>query len=157
VQKEITVICELKKENLLLEVKKEQHTDTENEYTAAQSGVDWLLKLKAEVRQKNNRELGIFGTSIGGTWLFSEFETEVSYFVDEDESRVGKKYMDKSVLHPSEVKKGGYIVIPMPYEIATQIASRLKDTNGVYYAPSPLCAQYQPTIGPSSAYPPDKA
>jgi 2-polyprenyl-3-methyl-5-hydroxy-6-metoxy-1,4-benzoquinol methylase len=136
VQKEITIVCESKKEVEAQDTNKVENT--ENDYLAAQSSIAWLQNLKSDIRQKRNCKLGIFGTSIAGTWLHSELLDEISFFVDEDEDRIGKTYMNKTVLRPSEVRKGEYIVIPMPHEIAKQIASRLQHTNGVYFTPSPI-------------------
>ena len=74
-----------------------------------------------------NSNFGIFGTSISGTWLASEFENKVSFFIDEDINRVGKTYMGKPVYSINEnLNSENLIIMPLRYDIAFKVFERLK-------------------------------
>jgi SAM-dependent methyltransferase len=70
--------------------------------------------------------LGVFGTSIAGTWLYNEMKEKVAFFVDEDPARIGKRFMNRPIYHPSALPNEGAVYIPLPYEIAKEIAERLR-------------------------------
>jgi 2-polyprenyl-3-methyl-5-hydroxy-6-metoxy-1,4-benzoquinol methylase len=75
-------------------------------------------------RMQSLGEFGIFGTSIGATWLYGYF-ADVSFFLDEDPHRIGKTHFNKPIYFPQKVYgKNIPISIPLPRAIAEQIISR---------------------------------
>ena len=71
---------------------------------------------------------GIFGTSISATWLASEFEKKVSFFIDEDINRVGKTYMGKPVYSIYDnIENENPIIMPLRYDIAFKVYQRLEN------------------------------
>ena len=70
-------------------------------------------------------EVALFGTSIGGIWLNSMFPNAFSYFVDEDDSRVGRTLFGKKVLSMNDIPSGAVVVIPIAPLVADGIRERL--------------------------------
>lgn len=89
--------------------------------------IDWLLEMKKMANTlSRNDHFGIFGTSIAGTWLFSELErTSVKFFIDEDLSRVGQNYYGCNVYHPSGVADSSTVFMPFTKCIAESIKNRM--------------------------------
>jgi len=88
--------------------------------------ITWLEKIAAAARKRATRgEIGVFGTSIAGTWLFGELEGRVGFFVDEDPQRVGKRWHDRPIYPPREIPAGSCVIIPLPSSLAESIARRI--------------------------------
>ncbi len=88
----------------------------------------WLRDVAAGARRAAALNgFGIFGTSISATWLFTMMPDQVEYFVDEDPSRTGKRYMDRPVYAPDRLPAGANVYIPLVPGIATNIVRRLGD------------------------------
>jgi SAM-dependent methyltransferase len=95
----------------------------------------WLEKVVATARDlMATRPIGIFGTSIAATWLAAELET-AAYFVDEDAARVGKLFMGRPVLHPTDLQFGSDVFVAMPQPLAQSVAKRLQRPGVRYHAP----------------------
>lgn len=110
----------------------------------AQTGIDlaastvrWLGELLELARQlaKPDR-FGIFGTSISGMWLFGALGDKVSFFVDEDPKRIGRKHAGRPVLRPADVPPGATVFIPLAPAIASRVAGRYVDASA-RFVPSP--------------------
>jgi dTDP-4-dehydrorhamnose reductase/2-polyprenyl-3-methyl-5-hydroxy-6-metoxy-1,4-benzoquinol methylase len=69
--------------------------------------------------------VGIFGSSISATWLASELQGKVSFFVDEDSNRVGHRHMDLPIVGLDGIPAGATVLMPMNPKIAKAIAARL--------------------------------
>lgn len=69
--------------------------------------------------------VGIFGTSIGGVWLASQLGAGAAFFVDEDESRVGRDLMGLPVLRPEGIPGGAAVVLPLAPAVAKAVIQRL--------------------------------
>lgn len=78
--------------------------------------------------------VGLFGTSIAGTWLAAEAGDAIAFFVDEDPNRVGRTYLDKPVYAPAAVPAGSSVFVGLPSAAAVGICSRLA-TSGVTFLP----------------------
>jgi hypothetical protein len=78
--------------------------------------------------------IGLFGTSIAGTWLASEVGERVAFFVDEDPARIGRKYLDRPVHSPADVPPGSRVFVGLPPVVATGICTRLA-RSGVEFIP----------------------
>jgi SAM-dependent methyltransferase len=90
------------------------------------SRLGWLEEISTSAGNlSTQREIGLFGTSIAGTWLFAELEGAASFFVDEDPHRIGTRWHDRSVYHPREIPTGSSVVVPLPRPLAESIARRI--------------------------------
>jgi SAM-dependent methyltransferase len=101
-----------------------------------ESGLTWLGRLIACARELSRQgPLGLFGTSIAATWLFSELQGEVAFFVDEDPNRIGRTCMDRPVFHPAQVPRGSQVLVGLPIELAEAICRRLRLAGVSYHLP----------------------
>jgi 2-polyprenyl-3-methyl-5-hydroxy-6-metoxy-1,4-benzoquinol methylase len=92
----------------------------------AVKAVKWLQRVKEHALYLSKKgQIGIFGTSISGTWLYSEISRNVEFFVDEDQNRVGRNYMGLPVYHPRDLSPGKMVYIALPYPISKTVKSRL--------------------------------
>ncbi|MFO1321963.1 MAG: class I SAM-dependent methyltransferase [Burkholderiales bacterium] len=89
--------------------------------------VQWLRDVAALGRRlaDDARLLGIFGTSIAATWLAAQLQDRVAFFVDEDESRVGRQHLGKPIHRPADVPRGAVVYLALAPAIASLIAGRL--------------------------------
>jgi SAM-dependent methyltransferase len=88
--------------------------------------LDWLKAAIAGARQFSEAgSFGLFGTSIAGTWLACELGDKVSFFVDEDPSRVGRRYMNLPVYHPSAVPSRSHVFVAFPPFVSDNLKARL--------------------------------
>jgi SAM-dependent methyltransferase len=100
--------------------------------------IAWLKENVARATHIAAREaLGVFGTSIAGTWLYNEIPEKVDFFVDEDPSRIGKRFMNRPVYHPGHLPDKGSVFIPLPYGIAREISKRLRSYGNRFIIPPP--------------------
>jgi SAM-dependent methyltransferase len=86
---------------------------------------------------------GIFGTSIAASWLFSEMQGEVAFFVDEDPNRIGKMHLGCPIYHPKNVPENSFVFIPFCPEQANKIKTRLAahPSDVHFVVPSKLCGE----------------
>jgi trans-aconitate methyltransferase len=126
IPKELTLI--LKPGNKAKKAVKYPNKNTRlKESTAA---VDWLKQTrKGALEASKTKRFGIFGTSIAGTWLFSELDGAADFFVDEDMGRVGKTHMGYPVFHPVDLFQETTVYIPLPHEISIRVKRRLAMTH----------------------------
>jgi SAM-dependent methyltransferase len=93
---------------------------------AAHRAVAWLTALRDRAFGLARGEpIGLFGTSIAGTWLAAQMEAELAFFVDEDPSRIGRDYMGRPVLSPDQVPDGALVYLPLAPKVAASVAARL--------------------------------
>ena len=78
--------------------------------------------------------IGLFGTSIAGTWLASEAGERVGFFVDEDPARTGRMYLGRPVHAPADVPPGSRVFVGLPPAVAAGICTRLA-RSGVEFIP----------------------
>lgn len=69
---------------------------------------------------------GIFGTSIGATWLDAQLDRIPQFFVDEDWNRAGKTLADRPILAVSDIPAGATVYIALSPAIAAAVALRLR-------------------------------
>lgn len=92
------------------------------------SNISWLqdfLQKGKEIKE----EVGVFGTSISATWLTASLGDKVSFFVDEDENRIGQSHLNRPIINPMSIPSGSNILLPMRSDIAKAIAKRLHSPN----------------------------
>lgn len=93
----------------------------------AHAGLAWLEQQMAQCRSLRDAGggFGLFGTSIAGTWLGEVLERRFDFFLDEDEARIGRRYLDVPVLRPEQAPAGATVYIPLPGDLPGRIARRL--------------------------------
>ena len=101
------------------------------------SNVAWLAATLAEARRaaERARTFGLFGTAISGMWLFGALRDKVSFFVDEDMSRVGNSYDGIPILSPAQAPAGSTVFVPLLPEIARRVAGRHAGADVAYVEP----------------------
>jgi len=72
-------------------------------------------------------DYAIFGTSIAGIWLSSQLGKPPIYFIDEDESRRGKKISNIPIITPQELSQDIDIVMAFTHKTGHNIGLRLKE------------------------------
>jgi len=91
--------------------------------------LDWLSRFSASAQRfRKKGEMGIFGTTIAGTWLFAELAGDVAFFVDEDPHKINKTYLGKPVYSPQSLPAGKRVFLAFPTPVAERVAVRLKST-----------------------------
>lgn len=99
--------------------------------------LDYLQSL-LDLANSVSGPIGIFGTSIAGTWLAQSVRDKVAFFVDEDPNRIGRYHLDNPIVSPDRVADGSKVLIPLPPAIAIDVANRLSYLNCEFLLPSGL-------------------
>jgi 2-polyprenyl-3-methyl-5-hydroxy-6-metoxy-1,4-benzoquinol methylase len=87
-----------------------------------------LLASKIEgLSLDKNPNLGIFGSSIAATLLFSRFRDKIKFFVDEDPYKVGNQHFNIPIISTEKIPADSIVIIPMNIEQAISIEDRLKN------------------------------
>ena len=81
-----------------------------------------LVNLATGVKQS----LGIFGTSVAGTWAGSCLDFAHDYWVDEDPSRLGMTWMNKEIVPLSQVNVEDLVVVALAPIKVQSILKRLR-------------------------------
>ena len=126
VRKEITLVARktLKKRALPKQIKLDAR-----ESNKVFAGATWLKSvIRAATVAAKEPNLGIFGSSIAGTWLQSQINNAAKFFVDEDPNRAGRSHMGIPILTPSQIPAYATIVVPLPDVVAKPIIRRLRAT-----------------------------
>jgi SAM-dependent methyltransferase len=102
------------------------------------TAVHWLEAVRQSALELAQRggEFGLFGTSIAATWLGSELEGRIAFFVDEDPNRIGRTHLHLPIYGPHEVPAGRDVYVPLPPEMSASVALRLGSA-AVRYHPVP--------------------
>ena len=106
-----------------------------------EANLAWLTAVLAEARQaaaaakKAAKQFGIFGTSISGMWLYGALRDDVSFFVDEDESRTGNSFEGVPIFSPGQVPAGSVVFVPLHPDVAGRVASRHAGSGAAYVEP----------------------
>lgn len=94
---------------------------------AIENHIHWLESLVLRARRlANERDLGLFGTSIAGSWLKTTLGDGVTYFVDEDTNRIGRNYLGIPIVAPGDVRPGGNVLIGLAPAVASPLTERLR-------------------------------
>ncbi len=100
--------------------------------------VNWLEEtVRAARTDLTGRQGGLFGTSIAATWLFAELGDTVSFFVDEDRSRQGRRHMGLPVYAPEDIPAGSHVFLALPLSLAEAVGRRLSRPDVTYHLPPP--------------------
>jgi len=118
VSKELTVLCSVGTS--------EPEPVTSEELSISEECVVWLENLIERAKEINSKNsLGIFGTSIGASWIVSELGRTPDFFLDEDPNRIGKYHLNKPILALDETPQNASIVIPLTTESAAPVSARM--------------------------------
>ncbi|MEK7865711.1 MAG: class I SAM-dependent methyltransferase [Planctomycetota bacterium] len=102
-------------------------------------GLSWLESVRSHAASyTTSTKIGVFGTSIAGSWLWAELRNGVGYFVDEDPQRVGRTYLGCPVLAPHEVPTGGVVYVALTPTIAREVSARCARPDVTYVVPPDL-------------------
>ena len=72
------------------------------------------------------RPVSIFGSSIAASWVAGSLPSgSVAAFVDEDESRVGRRHLDIPIVSPSQLPPEAMVVMPFDRQIGSNLRARL--------------------------------
>ncbi len=77
-------------------------------------------------QRDTNKVLGVFGTSIAGNWAGSCIGFAQDYWVDEDPSRLGRSWLGREIISPSQVGLEDRVVIPLAPIKADKVVKRLR-------------------------------
>lgn len=137
VPKELTVVaCKTEHQ----QEKDDVQVSTSHSFDLTIKCVQWLRSVTTAAHERSTMgTFGLLGTSIAATWLVSELEDSVSFFVDEDPYRAGTTYMGRPIYHPREVPIGSHVFIALPPKFAESIQARMESLNfgfnSSYYSP----------------------
>ena len=82
--------------------------------------------------------VGVFGTSIAGTWAGSILDTSLKYYVDEDTTKQGKKHLGINVIPPEKIENDDIVYILLPEKAAVKVVERLSTKNRATYIIPPF-------------------
>ena len=91
---------------------------------SATAQTDWLDRIARQARSAD-RPVGIFGTSIVGTWLAAEIGGAPDFWIDEDPAKQGLKIDGVPVLAPKSAPGGATVLMAMAPRVARSVAERL--------------------------------
>ncbi|NQU61778.1 MAG: class I SAM-dependent methyltransferase, partial [Rhodospirillales bacterium] len=95
-------------------------------FDKAGDAVHWLETFADSIRTATAKgPVAIFGSSIAATWLFGELGGNVSFFVDEDENRIGYTHLDRPIRSPGDVPKNISLALALAPSVANSVADRL--------------------------------
>jgi len=79
-----------------------------------QASLDCLTSAKRNLdgNLKGGYRMAVFGTSIAGAWVMSEYPDRIDVFVDEDQTRQGQSFNGKEIVAPFEVPTTLPIIVP---------------------------------------------
>ena len=104
------------------------------------ASISWLRQTAQELQDLSPLgRIGLFGTSIAGTWLASEADERVAFFVDEDPARTGRVYLGRPVHAPADVPPGSRVFVGLPPFVAAGICTRLARTGVEFIPPRGQC------------------
>jgi len=111
--------------------------DAANVRTRISEALSWLHRAADSVNALGaTGGLGIFGTSIAGTWLASQANTRIDFFVDEDPHRTGRLHLGRPVLAPGDVPPGSRVFVGLPTDLARTICHRLARSGIMFVTPA---------------------
>lgn len=94
--------------------------------SASREALGWLSDFASQAKTLASRgKVGVFGTSIAGTWLGSVLGDAVVFFVDEDAGRHGRRFMGRPVLGIEQVPPDVPVILALAPAVAKQVKSRL--------------------------------
>ena len=140
VPRELTVAIKAREiviDSALEPEQQKSNSDTFQNLHTITAHLDYLQSL-LNLAKSVSGPIGIFGTSIAGTWLAGSIQDQVAFFVDEDPNRIGRYHLNKPIVAPDEIKDGSRVLIPLPPTISIKVAHRLSHLNCEFLVSSGL-------------------
>jgi SAM-dependent methyltransferase len=99
--------------------------------------VRWLHEVidRATTAASSRGPFGLFGTSISSTWIYGVLREKIAFFIDEDESRIGKTIDGRPIVAPVDMPKNGIVFVPLIPAVAENVISRLSQWRAQFVAP----------------------
>jgi len=105
----------------------------------ARTSVAWLDEVFSSLRSiASRRPVGIFGTAIAGIALYGAVKDSVTFFVDEDPNRIGRRCDGKPIVAPADVPRDVPIFLAFPSTTAQAIAERCQQFGIKCILPPPM-------------------
>ncbi len=101
----------------------------------ANASLTWLTRFQTQLQSCTKPPVGIFGTSISGTWTKSNLQHIAEYFIDEDTNRIGATHLGLPIYDVSKILPGSTIVLPFSTKTSAQIATRLSYLDANFIMP----------------------
>ena len=81
--------------------------------SSVQSLVDGLTNVTKWLSQcrQDFQAMGIFGTSVAGTWAGATLDNKHDFWIDEDPSRIGKWWQEKEILPLKQIPTGSGVAV----------------------------------------------
>ena len=92
----------------------------------------WLSSHVSKLRVIRNtfirakKPVALFGTSLGATWVLSQFKRKILGLLDEDPARVGKKFMSLKIQHPSSLAATCPVFSTVPFTRSNKLKHKLR-------------------------------
>jgi len=101
------------------------------------AGKKLIAWLEAVIAQglASQAPVGVFGTSISATWLAAALGEKVTFFVDEDANRIGRRHMGLPIHGPGDAPQNVPILMPLRSDIAAAVGARLSNTHLNFVSP----------------------
>jgi hypothetical protein len=96
--------------------------------------INWLQQLLEEARGLEG-DVGIFGSSISGTWLAQSLEGKVKFYIDEDTNKVGNTHLRLPIYSLADAPASITILMPIRRDISLVIKSRIGATLNLFSPP----------------------
>jgi len=109
----------------------------ENDGTRANAHISWLQQILEQARCMEG-DVGIFGSSILGTWLAQALDGRVKFFVDENSNRIGSKHISLPIHSLADAPVSFPILMPIRRDIALAIQSRIGFASNLILPPQSL-------------------
>lgn len=95
--------------------------------------LDAVLEGSQQLAERSS--FGIFGTSISGTWLYSYYSQRVSFFVDEDATRIHRHHFGLPIYAPQALPSSEPVYVPLMEASARSVIERCASENNPYHGP----------------------
>jgi len=112
--------------SLLASTSESRHLSTDVAGWDVKECLEWMEKLiiRAKEIQANTQLFGIFGSSIAATWTAANLPRLPDFFVDEDAARIGRKHLDREILHPDHIPTDSGVFVALQPKIQRLIVDR---------------------------------
>lgn len=107
--------------------KEERYKSPPNIRSIVENNIQALINIHRKSFANAIFPLGILGTAISATWLANQLGIDrISFFVDEDESRMENIHLGAPVLRLLDAPRDSAISVPFPPAIASKIVDRVQ-------------------------------
>ena len=100
----------------------------------AQGLIDGLVRVSDWLHEKREQSdsMGIFGTSIGGTWAGTTIKQSHDFWVDENSTRWGQPWLGKQIIPVTEVPNDSFIAFVLGPQKARDVVHRLECSTNAF-------------------------